>query len=245
MEPVSGVIVDNFSFRGTSGEELGKLDTGFLSAVQSENTYDLVVLEYGVNVLFRPDNTDFSWHHKNMMRILPKLRTSMSQAEFLIISTSDRGFRYGDVAKSAVGIDNLVKTQAQLAFDNNLAFFNMFASMGGAGTIVRWADSTPVLAGHDYVHPNPRGAEILGSMFYDCFMKDFEKVAGKQPTQQPAVSQNPAITTQSEQIKNQESIKGKQIIIKKKDTTTIKKTIQVDKKKEIDAPPPPIDSGAN
>jgi lysophospholipase L1-like esterase len=179
MEPKNGVVVDNFSFRGISGEELGRLDTTFLQAVQQTNSYDLVVLEYGVNVLYRPDNTDFKWHQRNMMKVLAKLRAAMPGVEFLIISTSDRGFRYGEVAKSAVGIDNLVKTQAELAYTNGMAFFNMFASMGGAGTIVRWADSTPVLAGHDYVHPNGRGAEILGNIFYDAFMQDLGKVGNK------------------------------------------------------------------
>lgn len=196
MEPKNGVVVDNFSFRGISGEELGRLDTSFLQAVQQANNYDLVVLEYGVNVLYRPDNTDFKWHQRNMMKVLAKLRAAMPGAEFLIISTSDRGFRYGDVAKSAVGIDNLVKTQAELAYSNGMAFFNMFASMGGAGTIVRWADSTPVLAGHDYVHPNGRGAEILGNIFFDAFMQDFGKVGNKpkpQPTPAPAVAQ-PTVT---------------------------------------------------
>lgn len=193
MEPQSGVVVDNFSFRGISGEELGKLDTTFLKAVQEANNYDLVVLEYGVNVLYRPDNTDFAWHKRNMTKVLARLHAAMPATEFLIISTSDRGFRYGDVAKSAVGIDNLVKTQAEMAFDNGMAFYNMFASMGGAGTIVRWADSSPVLAGHDYVHPNPRGAEILGNLFFESFMKDYEKGNG-QPTPAPMQSKPVAVS---------------------------------------------------
>jgi|GEM_PF-348162 len=175
IEPQSGVVVDNFSFRGISGEELGKLDTSFVKAIQEQNKYDLVVLEYGVNVLYRPDNTDFAWHKRSMMKVLARLHAAMPNTEFLIISTSDRGFRYADGPRSAVGIYNLVKTQAEMAYENNMAFFNMFTSMGGAGTIVRWADSTPVMAGHDYVHPNGRGAEILGSMFYDAFVNDYNK----------------------------------------------------------------------
>lgn len=184
LEPQNGVVVDNFSFRGISGEELGKLDSSFIRAIQEQNPYDLVVLEYGVNVLYRPDNTDFSWHKRNMMKVLQKLRAAFPNTEFLIISTSDRGFRYGEESKSAVGIDNLVKTQAELAFNNGMAFFNMFASMGGAGTIVRWADSTPTLAGHDYVHPNGRGAEILGNLFFASFMKDYEKANNPSAPQQ-------------------------------------------------------------
>ena len=226
IEPQNGVVVDNFSFRGISGEELGKLDTSFIRAIQDQNPYDLVVLEYGVNVLYRPDNTDFNWHKRNMAKVLQKLRAAFPNTEFLIISTSDRGFRYGEVAKSAVGIDNLVKTQAELAFENGMAFYNMFASMGGAGTIVKWADSTPTLAGHDYVHPNGRGAELLGNIFFESFMKDYEKANNPnapQPIPQPQVK--PVVAEQKKTATEQtpEPPKEKTLPAKKKDTLPIKK----------------------
>jgi hypothetical protein len=148
-------------------------------------------------VLYRPDNTEFGWHKRQMMKVLQKLHAAFPGTEFLIVSTSDRGFRYGEEAKSAVGIGNLVKTQAELAFENGMAFFNMFASMGGAGTIVRWADSTPTLAGHDYVHPNGRGAEILGNIFFASFMQDYEKA--NNPTA-PQQEQAPTIMPDAQPI---------------------------------------------
>ncbi len=176
MEPQTGVVVDNFSFRGITGLELGKLDTTFLKVLQEENTYDLVVLEYGANLMFRPEDNEYSWYYKHIIPVVRKLQQAMPHTEFLIISTSDRAFRYGEVWKTAIGIDNLVKTQAELAYGNGTAFFNMYKSMGGAGTIVKWADSsTPTLANKDYIHPNLRGADVLGNMFYDVFMKDYNK----------------------------------------------------------------------
>ena len=179
MEPQSGVVVDNFSFRGITGLELGKLDTGFLQAVQTESPYDLVVLEYGANLMFRPDEMDYTWYQKHIVQVVKKLRKAMPNTEFLIISTADRAFPYDGTWKTAVGIDNLVKIQAELAYDNNIAFYNMYSNMGGAGTIVSWADTTPSLANKDYIHPNQRGAEILGNMVFDAFMSDMRKVAKK------------------------------------------------------------------
>ena len=234
MEPQSGVVVDNFSFRGISGEELGKLDTNFLKNIQEQNTYDLVVLEYGVNVLYRPDNTDFSWHKRNMTKMLQKLHAAMPNTEFLIISTSDRGFRYGDISKSALGINNLVKTQAELAYENNMTFFNMFTSMGGEGTIVRWADSTPTLAGHDYVHPNGRGAEILGNIFFESFMKDYEKTnTGRQP------QKTEVLLVKDKQILNKNKVvtaSAKAQTEKKKDTATENKIAEPEKKQQDELP---------
>lgn len=176
MEPRTGVVVDNFSFRGITGLELGKLDSSVLSQLEQENPYDLVILEYGANLMFRPDDMDYSWYQKHIVPVLRKLQRAMPNTEFLIISTADRAFRYDETWKTAVGMNNLVKVQAELAYNSHAAFYNMYASMGGNGTMVSWADRTPSLANKDYIHPNHRGAEFLGNMLYESFMKDFRKV---------------------------------------------------------------------
>lgn len=175
MEPESGVIVDNFSFRGITGLELAKLDSSFLRSLESENGYDLVILEYGANLMFRPDDTDYSWFQKHIIPVVKKLQTAMPHTEFLIVSTADRAFRYGEEWKTATGIDNVIKMQATMAYTNEMAFYNLYASMGGNGTIVRWADSTTALANKDYIHPNFKGADILGNMLFDAFMRDLGK----------------------------------------------------------------------
>ena len=175
MEPGSGVVVDNFSFRGITGVELGKLDTALLQALDAENEYDLVILEYGTNLMFRPNDTDYSWYTKPIDRVLKRLKTAMPNTEFLVISTADRAFLYDGKWQTAIGIHNLVKLQAELAYSNNIAFYNMFENMGGEGTVVRWAESSPPLASEDRIHPNRKGAEILGNMLYESFMSDYQK----------------------------------------------------------------------
>ncbi len=178
IEPRTGIVVDNFSFRGITGLELGKLDSAMLGSLDGDNGYDLVILEYGANLMFRPDDVDYSWYRRHIINVLAKLQKAMPHAEFLVISTADRAFNYNNKWRTATGIDNLVKTQAELAYRNDVAFYNMYKSMGGAGTIVHWADSSPAMANKDYVHPNFLGADFLGNMLYDAFMKDFRKAGG-------------------------------------------------------------------
>lgn len=174
-EPESGIVVDNFSFRGITGVEFGGIDTSFLAEIQRRHPYDLVIMEYGANLMFRPDDTDYSWFSGKITPIVERMRKAMQGAEFLIISTSDRAFKYGDSWQSAKGVANLVRTQARLAYTTKSAFFNMYTSMGGGGTIVKWADSSIALANKDYIHPNHRGAEILGNIVAGAFLKDMEK----------------------------------------------------------------------
>jgi lysophospholipase L1-like esterase len=177
LEPNSGVVVDNFSFRGITGLELNKIDTGLLFALQQEHAYDLVILEYGANLMFRPNDKDYSWYQKHIIPVVKRLRVSMPNAEFLVISTADRAFKYGDSWQTAVGMNNLVKSQAELACQSGAAFYNMYQSMGGAGTMVQWADSNHALANKDYIHPNLRGSEVLGNLFFNSFMKDYYKAS--------------------------------------------------------------------
>ena len=182
LEPASGITIDNFSFRGISGVELGKVDTALMQSTMQNNPYDLVVLEYGANLMFRPNDTDYGWFEAKMQPVLARLRRAMPGTEFMLVSTADRAFNYGGEWKTAIGIDNLLEMQARVAQHNNAAFYNLYQSEGGYGTIVRWADTTPSLGNKDYIHPNHNGAEILGNLLFDAFMKDYRKAAATPPT---------------------------------------------------------------
>jgi lysophospholipase L1-like esterase len=175
FESPSGILVDNFSFRGITGVEWGRIDSSFLEAIAENNPYDLIVFQYGVNLLFRPNDKNFSWYAKSMLPVVRKFRNCFKETEFLLISTADRAFRYGTQYKSAIGIDSLIKVQAALAFETNSRFFNLFETMGGPNSIVDWANRRPSLANKDYVHPNHKGSEVLAQLFFESIMRDYEK----------------------------------------------------------------------
>ncbi|MCT4297482.1 hypothetical protein HZP23_10060 [Elizabethkingia anophelis] len=179
FESQKGIFVDNFSFRGITGVELNKLDEDFIKAIQENNHYDLIVLQYGVNLLFRPNDTDYSYYAKLMKPVLAKLKNSFSDADFLVVSSADRAFRYDGTYKTAKGLPNLLETQAQLAIENGFAFYNQFESMGGTNSIVKWANETPPLANKDYVHPNGKGADILAEKIYHAIQNDYKKYLKK------------------------------------------------------------------
>ncbi len=175
FESQSGVFVDNFSYRGISGVELNMIDTALIKMLVLKNSYDLIILQYGVNVLFKPDGKNFNWYAKLLKPVIQKLKNSFGKADILIVSTADRAFRYDGTYKSAVGIDSLVKVQAGIAYENGVAFYNQFATMGGENSMVSWVNSTPKLANKDHIHPNPSGAKILAENFFNAFIKDFNK----------------------------------------------------------------------
>ncbi len=184
FESDNGIILDNFSFRGITGVEFKKIDEHFLKEVQSQNHYDLIVMQYGVNLLFRPNDTDYSYYVKIMTPTLVKFKSAFPETDILMISTADRAFRYNGEFQSAKGVRNLVETQAKMAYDNNLSFFNLFETMGGENSIVAWAQKEPPLANKDYVHPNGKGTDILAEKLYHAMMKDYKNYTAKKRSAQ-------------------------------------------------------------
>jgi hypothetical protein len=110
-----------------------------------------------------------------MLPVIRKFKNCFPESDFLVVGTSDRAFSYKGEYKSAIGIDSLIKVQALMAYQTGSVFYNQFQTMGGANSIVEWAKMKPSLANKDYVHPNHRGAEVLGNYFFAAILSDYEK----------------------------------------------------------------------
>lgn len=174
-EPESGIVLDNFSFRGITGVELKKLNTRLLQELDQSGYYDLIVFQYGINLMFKPNDTNYDYYYRAMRPVLKRFKNTMPNTEFLLFSCSDRAFNYDGEWKTAVGIDSLIYTQARLAYNTNIPFYNFYNSMGGKGTVVKWADSTLQLANKDYIHFNFRGAKVAANTIYKAILHDYEK----------------------------------------------------------------------
>jgi lysophospholipase L1-like esterase/Cu/Ag efflux protein CusF len=176
MEPETGIIIDNFSFRGITGVELRKVQDVLLDEINSNSSYDLVVFQYGVNLLFRSDLDNFNYYYSIMNPVIKKLKNHLNNSEFLVIGCADRAFNYNGEWKTSIGMDSLIKVQAKLAYDNKIPFFNLYESMGGQGTIVKWADTIPRLANKDYIHFNYKGATKVANIIFNAFIADHNKM---------------------------------------------------------------------
>lgn len=179
FESQNGVFVDNFSFRGITGVELNKIDQDFLQAIQKSNHYDLIVFQYGVNLMFKPNDTDYTYYSKMINPVFKKFKNVFSDSEFLLIGSGDRAFRYDGTYKTAIGLPHLLELQAQLAMENGFAFYNQFASMGGENTIVKWAEQSPALANKDYIHPNAKGTDLLAEKLFQSIQRDYKNYLKK------------------------------------------------------------------
>jgi hypothetical protein len=175
FETENGVIVDNFSYRGSGGFEFVSIDTSFLKQVSETQPFDLIIMQYGVNVLNHPNNNNFNWYYKAMLTSITNLKKCFPKTDFVLISTADKSFRYSDGTHTAIGMDSLIATQEKISFEMGMAFFNTYNSMGGYNSMVDWVNRNPRLAAKDYTHLNAKGAEVLGNGIFDGIMYEYQK----------------------------------------------------------------------
>ena len=175
FESDSGIYVDNYSFRGISGIELGHLSAAMIRRMQQERPYDLVVMHYGANVLFRPELTDYSWYERPMKKVIDSLQKDLPAASFLVIGTADKSYKKADKYITAPGVEALLKVQHDMAARHGTAYWNLFAAMGGEGSMVRWVEGDTVMANKDYTHFNRTGAGKVASLLYKAIMNEYRK----------------------------------------------------------------------
>ncbi|MEO8237598.1 MAG: SGNH/GDSL hydrolase family protein [Flavobacterium sp.] len=170
----SGVHVDNFSQRGNSGLPISMFNAGVMQAFNNNLKYDLIVLHYGTNVL-NYGTKNYSWYQKGMKKTVNKIRESFPGVSILIVSTADKSTKYDLEMKTDSAVVPLMKAQKRYALETESGFVNLYTLMGGDGSMVKWADETPVRANKDYTHFNQRGAKAIGNLLYSQLNKGYEQ----------------------------------------------------------------------
>ncbi|TAH00032.1 MAG: hypothetical protein EAZ17_06745, partial [Sphingobacteriales bacterium] len=72
----------------------------------------------------------------------------------------------GGAMRSSKALTRLVTFQESIANETGIAFWNTWKAMGGEGSMARWLNSKPQLCSGDLTHPTPKGAELIGNLFF-------------------------------------------------------------------------------
>jgi hypothetical protein len=172
LESDSGAIVDNFSFRGNSGFPLTKVSQQIYSETNDLLNYDLIILEYGLNVVSQ-GVTDYSWYHRGMLNVIKHIKSAFPHSSILLISVGDKSFRIDGTYQTDPSVPLLVNVQKGLAEETGCAYWSLYNAMGGSGAMVKWVEGDTVLANKDYTHFNFKGAHKVGKMLYSKLMSEY------------------------------------------------------------------------
>jgi hypothetical protein len=167
-----GVHIDNFSMRGNSGLPLSILSPVLMNAFDEVLGYDLIILQYGTNVLGY-GTLNYSWYEKNMTIVVDNLHQCFPNADILIISTADKAGKTDQKMKTDPAVVPLVNAQRNYARRTGSGYINLYQAMGGEDSMVEWVGGG--LANKDYTHFNASGSRKVAKLIYDEINKGFRK----------------------------------------------------------------------
>lgn len=165
QEGKEGIVLDNFSMRGSSGITLAKLPEKMLTEFARVRPYDLIVFQFGVNAIDAQTTPErLKKYMADMKRVVELFRRCFPETSILVVSTPDRGSKTSPDG-TMKGVEMLVGYQEQLAADCRVGFYNLFQAMGGAGTMMRIVDEQD-MGTKDYVHINYKGGKYVSQRIF-------------------------------------------------------------------------------
>ena len=173
IESKRGVIVDNFPLRGIDGGALKYIKKTTLEQFQQHLDYDLLVFQFGLNVM-NPKLKDYSWYQKRLEELILHYQNAMPGVPILLIGVSDKGTKINGRMQTDPSIPRITEAQRRAAQNTGVAFFSLYEGMGGEGTMVSWVeDYQPKLANVDYTHFNFRGARKVSYLLVQYIQENY------------------------------------------------------------------------
>ena len=171
MEDNVGIVVDNFSLRGHSGMLLGELDSTRCRALNAIRTYDLIILQYGLNVV-SDSVMQYGWYGKRMVEAIHHVRHCFPEADVLMLSVSDRSRQEDGEFETMPAVLALLHTQRKAAKRAGIPFWDVFGAMGGENSMVRFVENN--WASKDYTHLSFRGGKEIAKALLKALMAEKE-----------------------------------------------------------------------
>lgn len=167
LDDTIGVAIDNVPMRGCSGTLFTGIERSTLEAFYQGENVRLIILQYGGNsVPSARTASSISSYMKSLRAQIRLFREIAPKSCILFIGPADMATRSGGQLQTYPHLPQFVDSLRQMSLSEGIAFWDMFAAMGGKGSIIRWNQHSPQLAGSDYIHFTPRGAAEISDIFY-------------------------------------------------------------------------------
>lgn len=174
LESPGGIIVDNVALRGKAFPGFTRIDSSGFSQMAEIINPSFIILHFGVNVVPYVTN-NYNYYKRQITNEINYLKKILPETPILLISASDMAQRINGTLQSYPNIEMVINAQKEAAYENGCAFWNLFETMGGKGSMIKWVETDPPQGNKDYVHFTLLGANHVGNLFAMEFLKSLEK----------------------------------------------------------------------
>lgn len=171
LEDNKGVVVDNFSLRGNSGMILEELDEASCVSLRKIRPYDLIVLQYGLNVATET-LLEYGWYRERMVKVIQHIQACFPEADVLLLGVSDRSYFRDGAYKTMPSVVSLLRSQKNAAEQAKIPFWSIFSAMGGENSMARYVKYR--WASKDHTHLSFRGGKEIATSLFDALLLEKE-----------------------------------------------------------------------
>ena len=170
-----GVVYDSLGVNGAYAGLLARVMNESHWAEQLQHRQpNLLILNYGTNESEYASDDQMARYEKDLREVVRRVRAALPTVSILIVSPMDRGkHAAGGRIVTLDSIPKIVEMQHRVARDTGCGFLNLYAAMGGEGTMARWHESRHHLVGGDLTHPNADGAITVGVLIYHAITEGY------------------------------------------------------------------------
>ncbi len=177
-----GVAVDNIPMRGCSGTIFTQINSQLLQQTYSQTDVGMIILQYGGNTIpGLHGDKGVEYYKMQIGNQIRRIKSLNPGVPILFIGPSDMATKVNGELRSYPILAKTVQALKEAALENGAAFWNIYEVMGGENSMITWAQNG--LAGTDYVHFTPAGANRIGKYLTDAFatVYDYHQVTHHQP----------------------------------------------------------------
>ncbi len=139
----------------------------------------LVVLMLGGNEVraFDFGTLDAATLGQKLDTLLVRVKAAAPRAACLLVAPIDaaKATAAGEELVTRAHMGDVLAIQQQAARKHGCAYFNLFAAMGGKGSLAQFRDKG--FLSDDLVHPTWRGGDVLGQLFADALVENYVDTA--------------------------------------------------------------------
>jgi lysophospholipase L1-like esterase len=181
IEEGAGIYVDNLAMRGNSGIGLSRISNSMFREMNNIRPYKLIILQFGLNVVVENDTVQYTRYAASMVRVVNKLKEVFTDCSILVVSVSDRSRNQNGTFKTIPGILAMRQAQRLVAEKTGVAFWDLFAAMGGENSMPKFVNAKPAMAAKDYTHLNFKGGRFVAKKLSDALLYEKERYAKAKP----------------------------------------------------------------
>jgi len=179
LEGRTGVCVDNIAARGGAGYEFRKADQGLLSGMYNDMDVELLILQYGGNVIPNLRSAEEAAQYGRFFGAqIQRFKKMIPGVAIIVIGPSDMSIKEGEDYVTRPYLEEVRDALKTNSLAQGAVFWDMYAAMGGRNSMVSWVTAEPALAATDYTHFSPQGAKKVGELFYTALINDFAAYYG-------------------------------------------------------------------